>query len=91
MHPTHDDASHLLMADDPCTECEGTCRVTIGIEPITYSGSGDSPRFRDVKGWCPRCEGSGIEPKHYCGECADVRVPRAGDQCAPCRLAEVQP
>lgn len=72
MHPTHDDASHLLVAGNACTECAGACRVTVGIEPITYSGSGDDARFRDVKGWCPRCEGSGIEPEHRCCECGDT-------------------
>ncbi|MCC6196765.1 MAG: hypothetical protein IT518_20110 [Burkholderiales bacterium] len=74
MYHPDDDASHLLVAGNACTECAGACRVTVGIEPITYSGSGDDARFRDVKDWCPRCEGSGIEPKHYCGECEAASI-----------------
>lgn len=46
-----------------CEQCEGEGKICIGVEPMTYSGSGDSPRFRDRMAWCGHCDGTGIEPE----------------------------
>lgn len=90
MYQPGDDASHLLTNDTPCTECEGEGRVCVGVDPDTYSGSGDSPRFRDVYRACSHCDGSGTEPTYYCNDCDDVRVAEDGDQCEACGIAEAR-
>ena len=90
MYQPGDDASHLLVNDRPCTECEGEGKVTVGVEPTVYSGEGRSPRFRDVVAACSHCDGTGTEPTFYCYECEDVRVAKDGDQCKACGIAEAR-
>lgn len=45
-----------------CEACDGEGRIAVGQDPVTYSGSGDSPRFRDVYEACEACGGEGRVP-----------------------------
>ena len=42
-----------IVARDPATG-------QIGVEPMTYSGSGDLPRVRDRIAICAACDGTGV-------------------------------
>lgn len=90
MYQPGDDASHLIVNPRPCTECEGEGRVCVGVDPITYSGSGDSPRFRDVYRACSHCDGTGEEPAIRCAECGEVDVAAEDDWCEACQIAEAR-
>lgn len=79
MYQPGDDAAHLIVPANPCTECEGEGRVCVGIDPVTYSGSGDSPRFRDVSRACSHCDGTGEEPTTRCAECGENCATRDPD------------
>lgn len=56
--------------DFVCEDCDGSGRRVVDLEPMTYSGSGDSPRFRDVVADCSACDGSGRK-RVACEGCED--------------------
>ena len=61
----------IYNGEDACTQCEGWKRVASGDDPVTWKAWAEIPPPSNLAVQlgmvypvtCPRCEGTGIEPK----------------------------